>query len=254
MNDLVTITKNNGQTVVSGRELHAALEVETPYHKWFPRMTEYGFEEGKDHWTILSDGEGFGKAATKTDHLLTLDMAKEISMLQRTDKGKLIRRYFIEAEKELHIHEAGLPQVVDRLRLQWQLFIRDKETEILEECHDMIYSFEYVSKCIGHFARKKFTVKDFKKWLNERGIGFFPDKSFKPYNEYIDKGWFRMVTHEGNDFYKSHYEITLKGFRKIIGLAIEWSRIELSSEESVIRKELNRAETLLWCQEHDNTN
>lgn len=69
----------------TGRDLHSFLEIKTDYPHWFARMCEYGFEEGKDHQTILSDGDGFGKAATKTDHLMTIQMGKEISMLQRND-------------------------------------------------------------------------------------------------------------------------------------------------------------------------
>ena len=99
MNELIKITYENEQPTVSGRELHAFLEVGTEYAKWFERMCEYGFSEGVDHSSILTDGEGFGKAATRIDHQLTMEMAKELCMLQRTEKGKQARRYFIQLEK-----------------------------------------------------------------------------------------------------------------------------------------------------------
>jgi anti-repressor protein len=63
MNELIAINYNGEHPTVSGRELHASLGVETRYNDWFARMCEYGFEEGKDHYSILSNGEGFGKAA-----------------------------------------------------------------------------------------------------------------------------------------------------------------------------------------------
>lgn len=85
MNELIKIeTNENGDARVSGRELHV-LEVETPYNKWFPRMAEYGFTEGEDFWTNLSESTG-GRPAT--DHMMTLDMAKELCMIQRNERGK----------------------------------------------------------------------------------------------------------------------------------------------------------------------
>ena len=99
MNDLIPVSMIGDNPTVLGRDLHLALGVETRYNDWFPRMAEYGFEEGKDYCSILSNGDGFGKSATKTDHQLTIEMAKEIAMLQRTDKGKEVRQYFIELER-----------------------------------------------------------------------------------------------------------------------------------------------------------
>ncbi|MDR0872811.1 MAG: antA/AntB antirepressor family protein [Prevotellaceae bacterium] len=99
MNDLITICFDSEKPTVNVRELHAALEVETRYNDWFARMCEYGFVEGKDHYSVLSNGEGFGKAAVRTDHKLTVSMAKEICMLQRTPKGKQFREYFISVEE-----------------------------------------------------------------------------------------------------------------------------------------------------------
>jgi anti-repressor protein len=77
MNDLIPINYNSENPTVSGRELHQFLEVKTAYTDWFPRMCEYGFEEGKDRCSFLSDGDGFGKAATRTDRRITVDMAKK---------------------------------------------------------------------------------------------------------------------------------------------------------------------------------
>jgi anti-repressor protein len=99
MNEIIPISYEKDVPTVSGRELHAALEVETRYSDWFPRLCEYGFIEGKDHYSILSNGDGFGKAAFRADHSVTIQMAKELCMLQRTAKGKQFREYFIRAEQ-----------------------------------------------------------------------------------------------------------------------------------------------------------
>ena len=103
MNELITITTNEvGEPTVLGRELHDFLKVATPYDKWFPRMVEYGFSEGKDFSTFLSESTG-GRPGT--DHLLTIDMAKELAMIQRTEKGKQARQYFIQVEKDYNSPE-----------------------------------------------------------------------------------------------------------------------------------------------------
>lgn len=98
VNDLVKINRaDDGEVTVSGRELHEALEIKTAYKDWFPRMVEYGFVEGEDFCSFLSESTG-GRPAT--DHAITLDMAKEICMIQRTPQGRACRQYFIEVEKK----------------------------------------------------------------------------------------------------------------------------------------------------------
>ena len=99
MTDLITICYETENPTVCGRELHAALEVDTRYNDWFPRMCGYGFTEGKDYYSFLSNGKGFGKAASSTDHALSIPMAKELCMLQRSEKGKQFRQYFIAVEE-----------------------------------------------------------------------------------------------------------------------------------------------------------
>ena len=110
MNELITITTNEvGEPTVLGRDLHEFLGVETPYRKWIPRMIEYGFTEGKDFNTdknVRVGEEGNREVARElTDHLLTIDMAKEIAMIQRTDRGKQARQYFIQVEKDYNSPE-----------------------------------------------------------------------------------------------------------------------------------------------------
>ena len=110
MNELINIkTNETGEPSVSGRELHEFLGVETPYRKWIPRMIEYGFTEGKDFNTdknVRVGEEGNREVARElTDHLLTIDMAKEIAMIQRTDRGKQARQYFIQVEKDYNSPE-----------------------------------------------------------------------------------------------------------------------------------------------------
>ena len=97
MNELIKITYDNDRPTVSARELHEFLEVDTRYNDWFLRMCEYGFSEGIDFYSFLSKSTG-GRPAQ--DAQLTIDMAKEICMLQRNDKGKQARQYFIQLERD----------------------------------------------------------------------------------------------------------------------------------------------------------
>ena len=103
MDELIKIEVNeNQEPVISGRALHEFLEVKTSYKDWFPRMVEYGFTEGTDFCSILSESTG-GRPAT--DHAIKLDMAKELAMIQRTEKGKQARQYFIQIEKDYNSPE-----------------------------------------------------------------------------------------------------------------------------------------------------
>lgn len=94
---LIPVRDHEGQQVASGRDIHAYLGVDTAYTKWFSRMVEYGFTEGQDFLTFLTESTG---GRPSTDHAITFDMAKELGMIQRTAKGKEIRQYFIEVEKQ----------------------------------------------------------------------------------------------------------------------------------------------------------
>lgn len=110
MNELININYSNDRPTVLGRELHDMLGVETDYRHWFPRMCEYGFEEGKDFNPVKNDRvrtEG-SRQVTRTviDHQLTIPMAKEICMLQRTERGKECRQYFITIEEQWNSPDA----------------------------------------------------------------------------------------------------------------------------------------------------
>lgn len=125
MGELIKIEVNeNQEIIVSGRELHKGLEVESRYNDWFKRMLKYGFEENLDYIAITQKKvTAQGNETTYIDHVIKLDMAKEICMLQRNDKGREFRKYFIECEKRLK--EQQLPQLTRKEELQLQLFSED---------------------------------------------------------------------------------------------------------------------------------
>lgn len=92
-------TNPDGGKAVMGRDLHEFLEVKKDYPTWFSRMAEYGFSAGQDFLPKM--GEINGRGRPQQDHIISLDMAKEISMIQRTERGKQARQYFIECERRM---------------------------------------------------------------------------------------------------------------------------------------------------------
>ena len=96
MNELIKINydETTDKATVSGRELHEALGIETPYHKWFPRMCEYGFAENEDFWTFKLSSTG-GRPGF--DHKLTISMANCLCKLQRRDNPNMIK-YLLKYE------------------------------------------------------------------------------------------------------------------------------------------------------------
>lgn len=99
---LFNLKRNEDGTVaVSGRELHKGLKIKTPYPKWMNRMIAYGFEENIDYITNRQKSPiANGGYKLTDDHIMTLDMAKEISMIQRSEIGRKIRGYFIKVERQ----------------------------------------------------------------------------------------------------------------------------------------------------------
>ncbi|MDK4477063.1 phage antirepressor KilAC domain-containing protein [Fusobacterium necrophorum] len=164
MNELVKIEVKDGQQLVSGRELHEFLEAGTPYDKWFPRMCEYGFSDGKDFSTFLSESTG-GRPAT--NHWLTIPMAKEISMLQRSKKGKQARQYFIKCEEAWNSPEmilARANQIQSRMIEQHTEKIKILETKIEEDKPKVLFADAVAT------SQSSILIGDLAKLLKQNGI------------------------------------------------------------------------------------
>ena len=106
MNELIKINYDSDRPTVLGRDLHEALNIRTEYVKWFERMTDYGFSENVDYSPILTNRSDGKAGKPKTDHQLTIEMAKEICMIQRSEKGKQCRQYFIAVEEQFNNPQA----------------------------------------------------------------------------------------------------------------------------------------------------
>lgn len=107
MNELIKINYDSDRPTVLGRDLHKALEVKEKYADWFKRMCEYGFAENVDFMSFSEISEKPIKVGRpNTDHQLTIEMAKEICMIQRSEKGKQCRQYFIAVEEQFNNPQA----------------------------------------------------------------------------------------------------------------------------------------------------
>ena len=154
MNELINVTLNEDQEpVVSGRQLHQALGVKTPYSMWFDRMIEYGFKENQDFLLnnfVKQTGRG---GHNKIDHVLKLDMAKEIAMIQRTDKGKEVRQYFIQVEKDFNSPEkimARALKIADRKIIKLEATIEEQRPKVI---FANAVSASRTSILVGEFAK-----------------------------------------------------------------------------------------------------
>lgn len=138
MNELIKVDYQNEQPTVSARDLHEFLEVGTEFRHWFPRMCEYGFIEGVDFNPFKNDrvqNEG-GRMVTRTveDAQLTIDMAKEICMIQRNEKGKQARQYFLQLERDWNSPEkvmARALQIADRKVQQLEAKVEQDRPKVL---------------------------------------------------------------------------------------------------------------------------
>ena len=139
--ELIKIIEREGRQLVSGRELHEFLEIRTKYKDWFRRMVEYGFEEEIDFRKVAqkrATNNLKNPVTTVIDHAMSIDMAKEISMIQRTEKGKIARQYFINCEKKLK--EVKKLSPMELMELQFKALKEQKEK--ISQVENRVYKLE----------------------------------------------------------------------------------------------------------------
>ena len=155
MNELINVTLNdNHEPVVSGRQLHETLGVKTRYNDWFNRMIEFGFTENEDYLAITQKRvTAQGNATHQTDHIIKLDMAKEIAMIQRTEKGKEVRQYFIQIEKDYNSPE----KIMARALLMADKKVHKLEAQIEADKPKVLFadavSASHTSILVGELAK-----------------------------------------------------------------------------------------------------
>ena len=221
MNELIKIEVKDGQQLASGRELHKFLEIGTEYMKWFSRMINYGFVENVDFIVIVKNDEddtAFGGIRKSTDHLIKLNMAKEISMLQRNEKGKEARTYFIKCEEAWNSPEmilARANQIQSKMIEDYTKKIEVLENKIQEDKPKVEFYIDVTD------SKHTCDMQTVAKVLNFKGVGrntlfeilrneniLQPDN--KPYQKFVDAGWFRLIETKYNDEMSGELRIYFK--------------------------------------------
>ncbi|MBP1534211.1 MAG: phage antirepressor KilAC domain-containing protein [Ruminococcus sp.] len=253
MNEImIVVNYDSDKPTVSGRELHAALMIETPYHKWFPRMVGYGFTEEIDYWTFLSNRSDGLAGKPRTDHQLTIDMAKELCMIQRSEIGKRCREYFLEIEKKWNSPEAVLARALLLANQQLQLAkgentkllaTNSEQAEQIESMQPKVTYYELVLNAEG-IVPITTIAKDYGKsgrwlngWLHEQGVQYKQGEVWLLYQKYADKGYVKSKTYtvtdeNGNPLAKPHTCWTQKGRLMIYELLKEHGILPLVEQDS----------------------
>ena len=228
MDELIRINYDSERPTVNGRDLHDALQVKTAYKDWFPRMCEYGFFEGTDFCSFLSESSG-GRPAV--NHQLTIDMAKQLCMIQRTDIGRKFRHYFIQVEEAWNSPEAVMAralqfanqqlallkhqnmELTDTIAIQNQQILEMKPKvsyyDVVLNCKDLI-STSAIAKDYGNSAIWM------NRYLHEKGVQFKQGDIWLLYQKYAQKGYTSTKTHsypgtDGETHTKVHTYWTQKG-------------------------------------------
>lgn len=207
MNKLIEIQVNeNQEQTISGRELHMFLGVETKYNDWFQRMLQYGFEDGQDFNLLKKEQVQIeGKREVRreiADHIMKLDMAKELCMLTRNEKGKQARTYFIEVERDWNSPGKVMARAlliankqIDTLKLentvQRQVIAEFKP---IKEYVDTILSSEDTVTITQIAADYGLSAKALNKILNEQCLIRRVGGQWVLYSSHMQKGYTKSET------------------------------------------------------------
>ena len=194
MNELIKIEVKDGQQLVSGRELHKFLEIKTPYTQWFERMAEYGFIENTDFIPVSQKSESGGISGVKVvqDHLMTLNMAKEISMLQRNEKGKQARQYFIKCEEAWNSPEmilARANQIQSHMIEDYTKKIELLENKVKEDKPKVIFADAVAT------SQSSILIGDLAKLIKQNGV----DTGQKRLFEWMRENGY-LIKRQGSDY------------------------------------------------------
>ena len=216
MNDLIEFQyqyDKNNRPLISGLMLHQALGIKTPYRKWFPRVCEGRYVVGEDYVTsdiFVRRLDGTVMPNPLHDHWITIDMAKEICMIQRTDIGKKCREYFLELERRWNSPEAIIARALqftnrqlaqakeenkrlletnaDQTRKIAELTPKASYYDVVLACRDLL-PISQISKDYGWSARKM------NEWLSGQGVQYKQGKVWLLYQKYAGRGFTNTRTH-----------------------------------------------------------
>lgn len=186
---LIPINYEGEQPTVSARDLHEALEIKSKYADWFKNMSAYGFVENMDYFTFSKNLENGGRTI---DHNISVDMAKQICMIQRSEKGKQYRQYFIDLEKAWNTPE----QIFARaLKMADQKIEKLKETNagLLEDVERMKPKAIFADAVST--SQTSILIGDLAKLLRQNGVDIGQKRLF----EYLRNHGY-LIKRKGSDW------------------------------------------------------
>lgn len=198
----VNVNKSDEQ-FVSGRDLHKFLEINTRYNDWFKRMCEYGFVENIDYTPITQKRvTAQGNATKQTDHNLTIEMAKQLCMLARNDKGREAREYFIAVEKEWNSPEKVMSRalkIANNVINEQKVLIAYQEQQIAEfkpvkDYVDRILSTKSTMTITQIAADYDLSAVKLNKILHEAGLQRKVGDQWILYKQHMTKGYTKSDT------------------------------------------------------------
>ncbi|MEV2964862.1 phage antirepressor KilAC domain-containing protein, partial [Paenibacillus larvae] len=204
MNQLIqTHSNENGNLLVSGRDLHEFLEIGTEYRKWFGRMVEYGFTENVDFVRVTQKCPTPGGMQEIVDHHIKIEMAKELSMIQRNDKGKQARQYFLDLERKWNSPEMVIKRAHEYLEQKVAALTTDKLV-LTQQVNELQPKASYYDTVLQNKSLLSVTkiAKDYgmsakalNQKLHELGVQFKQGDIWLLYAKYQDKGYTQTTTH-----------------------------------------------------------
>ena len=214
--ELIKITEQNGKKAVSARELHAFLESKRDFSNWIKdRIEKYGFIENQDFEVFNKFGENSNGGRPLIEYALSIDCAKEISMVEGNEKGKQARRYFIECEKQLQNNVYQIPQSYSealKLAYEQSIKIESQQKLIEEQAPKVLFTNAVIgsqSSCLIGELAKIITQNGYEigqnrlfEWLrNNNYLGKIGERRNIPNQQYVEQGLFELKkgTRSGND-------------------------------------------------------
>ncbi|EPO6128158.1 phage antirepressor KilAC domain-containing protein [Listeria monocytogenes] len=202
MQELIATHQNeSGDLLISARELHEFLGVKTKYKDWFPRMVEYGFVENTDFVALAQKrATAQGNETTYFDHHIKLPMAKEISMIQRTEKGKQARRYFLAVEAAWNSPEMIMSRALEIGNQQQQQMISQlAELEPKAQYYDLVLQSPTLIKVTEIAKDYGFSARHLNSLLSDQGIQYNLSGTWFLRQQYADKGYTHSKTFTRSD-------------------------------------------------------
>ena len=217
MNELVKV--NFETQTVSARELHEQLHIVTRFNDWFPRMCEYGFEEGTDFYSKMSKTSETG-GRPSVDYEISVDMTKQICMVQKTPEGKAVRQYLIDLEKAWNTPEQIMARALDIAHktinsLKEENLVMKPKAEYFDELveRNLLTSFRTTAKefgikesaLIGWLIENKYIYRDQKNKLcayaAPKTDGLFDEKEYTSKHS-THAGTQTLITPKGREIFR----------------------------------------------------